>query len=350
MKTNDLNYYLPEALIAQHPVNTRTASKLMVVDRSQNSLSHQHFSDLPNFLHTGDCLVLNETRVIAARFYLKRQTGGKIEGLFLDITGDGTWHVLLKGANRLKESETVCLTLSTGDGSDYQLKTIAKQNEGHWLIKPLFTETHLTVLAQFGKMPLPPYIHRAREDNNKDDQNRYQTVFAKYDGSVAAPTAGLHFSDDLLKQIQNMGVRIAYVTLHVGLGTFKPITSETIEAHIMHYESFDVSGENAAIINDTLENNRRVIPVGSTAMRTLESVAKNKRVMPQQGETNIYITPGYKFQIASAMITNFHLPKSTLLAMISAFASLEQIMHAYEIAVQKEYRFFSYGDAMFIHN
>jgi len=350
MNTSDLDYHLPEAQIAQHPVERRTASKLMVVDRSEKCLTHQQFSDLPRFLNAGDCLVLNETRVIAARFYLRRKTGGRIEGLFLDITADGTWHVLLKGANRLKESETVSLTLPTEDGSNYQLETITKQNEGHWLIRPLFTDSHLTILAQFGKMPLPPYIHRTAQENNKEDQSRYQTVFAKYDGSVAAPTAGLHFTADLLKEVQQMGVRIAYVTLHVGLGTFKPITSDTVEAHKMHYESYDISSDNAAIINDTLEKKKRVIPVGSTAMRTLESVAKENRVVPQQGETNIYITPGYRFQIASAMITNFHLPKSTLLAMVSAFASLEQIMQAYEVAVKKEYRFFSYGDAMFIHN
>jgi S-adenosylmethionine:tRNA ribosyltransferase-isomerase len=340
MKTSELDFDLPEALIAQHPLNRRTDSRLMVLPRYSDKPLHRHFSDLLEYLNPGDCLVLNDTKVIPARFHLRRATGGHVEGLFLNLTEKGHWHVLLKSASRVKQNET--LTLSE---SQFALTVDQRQEEGHWILSPDFLESHLTILEKFGTMPLPPYIHRATDQT---DERRYQTVYADTAGSVAAPTAGLHFSDDFIEAIQQKNIHVAKLTLHVGLGTFKPVTVENLNDHVIHEETYCLCPQAAEVVNQTIDRAHRVIAVGTTSVRTLETLAQNNHVVSCSGSTRLFITPGFNFQITKAIITNFHLPRSSLLALVSAFAGTEQILNAYREAITQNYRFSSYGDAMLL--
>ena len=355
MRTEELDYHLPKRLIAQQPLLDRSASRLMVLDRrSGQPPEHRLFRDLPSYLAPGDCLVLNRTKVIPARFFLRRATGGRIEGLFLTLSDSGDWQVMLKNASRLGPSETLTITSPHVRPSDTPrtspaLTVVRRLDGGIWLLRPLFGEDHLHILAEFGSTPLPPYIHRCADPQTEQtDRTRYQTVYAATPGSVAAPTAGLHFTDQLLRQITASGVRIARLTLHVGLATFKPITTETLHDHPMHAEHYELDADNARLINRTLEQGKRLIAVGTTSVRTLESVARAGRVHPASGSTSLFITPGYRFQVTGAMLTNFHLPRTTLLAMVSAFATKDRILDAYRLAVEAEYRFYSYGDAMLL--
>ena len=356
MDTNKLDYHLPPQLIAQQGLPDRAASRLLVLDRNAppGRLEHRQFPDLLDYLTPGDCLVINQTKVIPARFFAHRVTGGRIEGLFLTLDQQSHWQVLLKNASRLRPGEHLTLIEPHHQSPDHPacpltLTVVANQGQGTWLLKPDFPDNHLHVLTKYGTTPLPPYISRtAAEPAEQIDRKRYQTVYANSYGSVAAPTAGLHFTDDLLTQIAAHKVAIARLTLHVGLATFRPITSDRLEDHRMHSEQYHLDAPNADLINTTTANHRRVIAVGTTSVRVLETLAQNRRVSPGSGSTDIFITPGYKFKIVDAIVTNFHLPRSTLLALVCAFANTDRILAAYRQAVQQKYRFYSYGDAMLL--
>jgi S-adenosylmethionine:tRNA ribosyltransferase-isomerase len=354
MNTTDLYYELPEKLIAQKGLDQRAGSRLMVLHRNTQQIEDRFFADITQLIQPGDCLVINDTKVIPARFFVRRVTGGKIEGLFVKITPEGFWQVMLKNASRLRPEEEIEFIPHDEDAaaseSDHiKITVMENQGQGHWLLKLNSRENHIDVLNRYGKTPLPPYISRKNKDDmEKIDHDRYQTVYADKAGSIAAPTAGLHFTPELLALLEKNGVNIARVTLHVGLGTFKPITSQTIEEHHMHCEYYELDMANADRINQTIEGHKRVIAVGTTSVRTLETLARNGRVLPGTGWTDIFITPGYSFQIVNALLTNFHLPCSTLLALVCALAGWEFILGAYQQAVEKEYRFYSYGDAMLI--
>jgi len=356
MRTSELDYNLPEHLIAQHPPGKREESRLLVLGWKQSVPEHRFFPAIIDYLDHGDCLVLNETRVIPARFFIRRATGGRLEGLFLNLTAEGDWQVLLKSATRLKEGERVRLVdpLDEADHRELPSMTIRqKLGQGHWLLTGEFIQSHLEILERYGISPLPPYIRRPVGTNNKmieQDRYRYQTVYALHPGSVAAPTAGLHFTAGLLARLQQKGIQIARITLHVGLGTFKPVTAAKLEEHVMHAEQYEVDEANAAIINRTIDQSGRVVAVGTTSIRTLESVARDKRVCAGSGSTDLFIRPGYEFQIVRGAITNFHLPRSTLLALVCALAGTERTLGAYREAVQRGYRFFSYGDAMLVRH
>lgn len=348
MKTEDLNYSLPDDLIAQHPSQQRKQSRLLVLDRAEKSLTNRHFSDLLEYLRPGDCLVLNNTKVLPARFYAQKKTGAKLEGLFLHEESPGRWQVLLKNARKIKSGESIDLLDRTGEIWSQALAT-PSETEGQWLLRPECSAEILTALDQIGLAPLPPYIKRGRGDTDTaEDLNRYQTVYAARPGAVAAPTAGLHFDKTLLNSIGQLGINIAYITLHVGIGTFRPVQAETLQDHPMHEERYHIDSTASEIINNTVDSGGRVIAVGTTSVRTLESVAENRHVQPQQGATKLFIRPGYEFKIVDAIVTNFHLPKSTLLALVGAFAGMDVILNAYRHAIDKKYRFYSYGDAMFI--
>lgn len=347
MRTDKLNYQLPAELIAQQPADVRSESKLLVLDRKDASLEDSRFSKIGKYISKGDCLVINDTKVLPARFFARRKTGAKLEGLFLDKNADGSWLVMLKGAGKVKTGERIFL--KDKDSNDFaQAELIEKKQGGECTLK-VESADYEAVLERIGFTPLPPYIKR-NNDATQDqvDRQRYQTVYANRSGAVAAPTAGLHFTDELISELKNKGVNFANVALHVGAGTFKPVESETLEEHKIHSEKFSVDEKNAAIINETKNKGGRVIAVGTTSVRVLESTSQNGRVIPGGGETEIFIMPGYEFKIVDAMITNFHLPRSTLLALVAAFAGLENILSAYSHAVEKRYRFYSYGDAMLI--
>lgn len=351
MKTSELDYELPEELIAQQPLPRRSDSRLLVLARDHENLEHRRINEISEYFCTGDCLVLNDTKVIPARFFLRRESGGRIEGLFLNISDVGYWRVLLKNAGRIKKNEVLTLFDFRHDKlcAEYRLRIHERLDDGHWLLGPEFSESHLTVLDKTGITPLPPYIHRKhKREHAALDHERYQTVYAKLAGSVAAPTAGLHFTPELLNTIEQKGVHLVRLTLHVGLGTFKPVTVDDLQDHVMHEEFYRLDSATAEIINQTLDNQKRVIAVGTTSVRTLETLADNDRVTAGSGSTRLFITPGYRFQIAKAMLTNFHLPRSTLLALVCAFAGKEKVLDAYTQAVQQRYRFFSYGDAMLV--
>ncbi len=343
MQTDELDYALPKELIAQQPTPRRTGSRLLLLPRTAGKLEHRHFADIVDYLCPGDCLVLNESKVIPARFFTRRGTGGQIEGLFLQLDHLGNWQVLLKNASRLNLEETITLCQHEYPADGPALKVIAKQGQGQWLLEPQFQEDYLAVLHQFGSPPLPPYIRRTPEQT---DRQRYHTVYAKTPGSVAAPTAGLHFTEQLLQNLQNHGINIARLTLHVGLGTFQPITAEDLNAHTMHAERYHLDHANAAAINAALERGSRVIAVGTTCVRALESLAVSGRVHAAQGSTKLFITAPYRFEIVKALITNFHLPRTTLLALVCAFGGTERVLAAYREAIALRYRFYSYGDAM----
>lgn len=341
MDIKEFYYDLPEELIAQDPLLDRSSSRLMVLDKMSGEIKNKKFSDIRSYLKKGDCLVINDTKVIPARLFGSREsTGGKVEILLLKRLQNDIWEVLVKPGKKCKIGSKI----SFGDGI-LKGEIIDIVDEGNRLIKFSYEGIFEEILDKLGEMPLPPYIKHKLED-----KNRYQTVYAKHDGSAAAPTAGLHFTPELLKEIEEMGVEIARVTLHVGLGTFRPVKEQDILKHHMHSEFYIVGKEAADKINATKKRGDRVICVGTTSCRTLESATDEDGILREKSAwTEIFIYPGYKFKIMDALITNFHLPESTLLMLISAFAGKDKIMSAYEKAVEERYRFFSFGDAMFIH-
>ena len=340
LKTHDFYYDLPEELIAQTPLTDRDASRLMTLDRATGQIDHKHFYDILDLLQPGDCLVLNNSRVLPARLLGHRiPTMGAVEVLLLKDKGDGIWECLTKPGRKTQPGTE----LSFGDGS-LTATVVDALDTGNKLIKFHYEGIFLEVLERLGKMPLPPYIKEELEDGE-----RYQTVYSKINGSAAAPTAGLHFTEELLKKIEKKGVKLAYVTLHVGLGTFRPVKAEEITEHHMHAEFCMMSAETASVINETKRNGGRVVCVGTTSCRTLESLAKEDGTFEESSAwTEIFIYPGYRFKAMDALITNFHLPESTLVMLVSAFADRAFVLHAYEEAVRERYRFFSFGDAMFI--
>ncbi len=339
MKTSDFDFYLPEKLIAQTPLERRDASRLLALDRETGDTSHHHFYDLPQFLRPGDCLVLNNSRVLPARLIGHRPTGGACEVLLLIDRGEGLWECLVRPGRKLRPGAQV----SFGDG---QLTATVEGElpDGKRFVRFHYQGIFLEILEELGKMPLPPYIKEELQD-----QERYQTVYSKVTGSAAAPTAGLHFTPELLERVQKMDVKVCYVTLHVGLGTFRPVKAEEITDHEMHAEFCQISQETANTINETKKNGGRVICVGTTSCRTIESFAGEDGTMTERsGWTSIFIYPGYKFKVLDALITNFHLPQSTLIMLVSALAGRENVLAAYQEAVREKYRFFSFGDAMII--
>lgn len=341
MQLSDFNYDLPVELIAQDPLKKRSDSRLMVVGKEDGSIEHKHFYDIIDYVNPGDCLVVNDTKVIPARLMgVKEDTGASIEVLLLKRREEKVWETLVKPGKKAR----VGARISFGEGLLVG-EVIDIVEEGNRLIRFEYDGIWEELLDKLGQMPLPPYITHKLED-----RNRYQTVYAKNDGSAAAPTAGLHFTKELLKQLEDKGVVIAHVTLHVGLGTFRPVKVDNILEHHMHSEFYVVEQEEADKINAAKAKGSRIISVGTTSTRTLESVAdENGVVRAGSGWTDIFIYPGYKFKVVDCLITNFHLPESTLLMLVSAFSSRENMLHAYEVAVEERYRFFSFGDAMFIH-
>ena len=342
MKKSDFYFDLPERLIAQHPLEQRDASRLLVLDRADGSVTHRHFSDLLEYLNPGDCLVMNNSRVIPAR--LMGHAVGRttpIEVLLLTDHGDGLWECLTRPGKKTREG----VELTFGDGLLTATVESVNPKDGNRFIRFHYGGIFLEILDKLGTMPLPPYIKE-----KLDDPERYQTVYSKTPGSAAAPTAGLHFTKELLARIQEKGVKLAFVTLHVGLGTFRPVKEEEITDHIMHSEWYTMDADTAKLINDTRAAGGKIWAVGTTATRTLETIAaEDGSVRPQSGWTDIFIYPGYRFKVVDHLVTNFHLPESTLMMLISAFATREQVMNAYEQAVQEEYRFFSFGDAMLLY-
>ena len=340
MKVSDFYFELPEELIAQYPLEKRDSSRLMVLDKKTGEIEHRKFHDILEYVNEGDTLVLNNTRVLPARLIgEKEETGGKIEFLLLKRIEGDKWECLAKPGRKAK----VGTVFTFGEG---KLKAIVREigEEGNRIIEFKYDGIFEQVLDELGQMPLPPYIHEKLED-----KERYQTVYSKEKGSAAAPTAGLHFTEDLLKEIKDKGVNIAYLTLHVGLGTFRPVKVDDVNNHVMHSEYYHLDKENAELINKTKEAGKRVIAVGTTSSRTLETIGdENGRVREQSGWTDIFIYPGYKFKIVDNLITNFHLPESTLIMLVSALAGQDNIMNAYNTAVKEKYRFFSFGDSMFI--
>ncbi len=348
MRIEEFDYKLPEELIAQTPAEQRDSCRLMVLDRETDSIEHRHFYDIKEYLNPGDCLVLNDSRVIPARLFgIKEKTGAHIELLLIKRIEGDKWESMVRPGKRLKEGDTVVLD----ENKLFKAHILGyhDRDNGTRLIEFEYEGIFMERLEEIGSMPLPPYIARAAEE---EDKEMYQTVYSKIDGSVAAPTAGLHFTEELLKEIEEMGVKLAYVTLHVGIGTFRPVKVDVIEEHKMHFEECFVSEEAAETINKTIEEGGRIISVGTTSTRTLESAAveteNGYRIKSGNLSTGIFIYPGYKFKLVDALITNFHLPKSTLLMLISALYDREKILAAYEEAVKEKYRFFSYGDAMLI--
>lgn len=339
MKKSDFNFFLPEELIAQTPLEKRDSSRLLHLDKLSGEIEHGHFTDIKKYLKPGDCLVLNDSRVLPARLIGARHTGGSVELVLLKDLGDGCWECLSRPGRKTKPGQEIIF----GDGElTATVQSVAEG--GNRIVKFNYSGVFLEVLERLGKMPLPPYI---KEELN--DSERYQTVYSKELGSAAAPTAGLHFTNELLKEIEDMGVKVCYVTLHVGLGTFRPVKEEEIENHDMHSEFCMVPEETSRIVSETKKAGGRVVAVGTTSCRTLESFANDDGSLPvASGWTNIFIYPGYKFKCIDALITNFHLPESTLIMLVSALAGRENVLNAYKIAVEERYRFFSFGDAMMI--
>ncbi|MDD5063494.1 MAG: tRNA preQ1(34) S-adenosylmethionine ribosyltransferase-isomerase QueA [Phycisphaerae bacterium] len=347
MKTDKLDYYLPAELIAQQPADVRSESKLLVLQRCSGELTDSVFSKIGDFLISGDCLVLNDTRVLPARFFGQRGSGGKLEALFLAERG-GVWEVMLKGAGKVKQGETICLK-DKMENNFCEAEILDKGSEGKCLLKIKADANAEAILEKIGFPPLPPYIKRGRDrEQAAIDNLRYQTVYARHNGAIAAPTAGLHFTDELIEQLKQAGIRFAYITLHVGEGTFKPVTTDNLEEHKIHQEQFSIDEENAQLINAVKEKGGRIIAVGTTSVRVLETIGGGSKIKAAASATSLFIKPGYTFKAVDAMITNFHLPKSTLIALAAAFSGLENILTAYQHAVEQRYRFYSYGDAMLI--
>lgn len=339
MKVSEFNYNLPEELIAQTPIKNRDESRLMILERQKETIEHKIFRDILDYLQPGDCLVRNNTKVIPARLYGKKETGANVEFLLLNRIEEDFWEVMVRPGRKLPVGTKVTF----GNGL-LEAEILEILNDGNRKVKFSYDGIFNQILDKIGLMPLPPYIKEKLED-----KKRYQTVYAKYEGSAAAPTAGLHFTEELLTKIQEKGVQIANVTLHVGIGTFRPVKVEKIEEHDMHSEHFYIKQEDVEKINIAKKNGKRVIAIGTTSCRVLESIADEEGlVKPYEGDTQIFIYPGYKFKCIDGLITNFHLPESTLLMLVSALAGKEYIMKAYNEAVKEKYRFFSFGDAMFI--
>ena len=340
MKLEEFDYYLPKELIAQVPIKKRDESRLMILDRKEKTIGHEIFKNIINYLEPGDCLVRNNTKVIPARLYGKKETGANVEFVLLKRIEGDIWESIVRPGNKLKPGAKVIF----GDGL-LEAEVLDIMEGGTRKVEFHYDGIFNEVLDKIGLMPLPPYIHESLKQ-----KDRYQTVYAKYEGSAAAPTAGLHFTPELLKQIEEKGIKIANVTLHVGIGTFRPVKEENIEEHKMHTEHFYIKQEDAEKINEAKKKGKRVIAVGTTSCRVLETIADPETglVKPQESDTGIYIYPGYKFKCIDALITNFHLPKSTLLMLVSALADREFILKAYKQAVEEKYRFFSFGDAMLI--
>lgn len=341
MKTSDFYYDLPPELIAQTPLERRDGSRLMLLNKETGAVEHRHFYDLPQYLRPGDCLVLNDSRVLPARLLGHRDpSGGAVEVLLLVDKGEKKWECLVRPGRKLHPGQKVVF----GDGSLLTAEILEELPGGNRIVRFDYEGIFLEILEQLGKMPLPPYI---KEELN--DPERYQTVYSREVGSAAAPTAGLHFTKELLAQVQAMGVKVCYVTLHVGLGTFRPVKEDDPTEHEMHSEYCMISAETAQTINETKRNGGRMVCVGTTSCRTLESwAAEDGTLKESAGWTNIYIYPGYRFKVLDALVTNFHLPESTLIMLVSALAGRENVLHAYAEAVKEKYRFFSFGDAMFI--
>ena len=350
MRVEDFDYNLPEELIAQQPMKDRDKCRLMVLDRESGALEHRTFRDVAEYLNPGDVLVLNDSKVIPARLFgSKESTGAKIEFLLIKRIQGDKWETMVRPGRRLKPGDRV--VFSEEEGKKLSATILSYGEDGTRLVDFSYDGIFMERLEGMGTMPLPPYIERPSNDSDKED---YQTVYARMEGSVAAPTAGLHFTEELLEEIRTKGVETAYLTLHVGIGTFRPVKVDSVEDHHMHFEEYRVSEEAADLINKALALGSKVVSVGTTSTRTLESVAYfdeaagDYRVKAGSGSTDIFIYPGYEFRIVDALITNFHLPKSTLMMLISAFAEREKIMKAYEEAINEKYRFFSYGDGMLI--
>lgn len=355
MKISDFDYYLPEELIAQKPVDRRDCSRLLVVHRDTGKIEHRHFYDIIDYLKAGDCLVLNNSKVLPARLYgVKEKTGAKVEFLLIKRIEGDTWETMVRPGRKLKPGDIVVFS------QEPLLKATIKDfgTDGTRIVDFEYDGVFMERLEEIGSMPLPPYIERS---SDSEDRDRYQTVYCREEGSVAAPTAGLHFTEELLKKAEDKGVELVYVTLHVGIGTFRPVKCENIEDHTMHFEEYSISEESAEVINRAKREGRRIISVGTTSTRTVESAAYFDadaqtadgkagcwQVRSGEGSTGIFIYPGYEFKIIESLITNFHLPKSTLLMLISALYDREKILAVYDEAVKQKYRFFSYGDAMFI--
>ena len=361
MHINDFDYNLPEELIAQTPAEKRDFSRLLVVHRAGGTVEHKHFYDIVDYLKEGDCLVLNNSKVLPARMFgVKEGTGAKVEFLLIKRIEGDTWETMVRPGKRLKVGDSVLFGAELDEegrligpkpGKLFRATVKDYGEDGTRIVEFEYDGIFMERLEELGEMPLPPYIDRR---NNSEDKDRYQTVYCKNEGSVAAPTAGLHFTDELLQKARDKGVKIAYVTLHVGIGTFRPVKVEKIEDHHMHFEEYFVEEEAAKTINDTILAGGRIVSVGTTSTRTVESAAAFDEasgkylVQAGSGSTGIFIYPGYEFKIIKSLITNFHLPKSTLLMLISALYNREDILRVYDIAVKERYRFFSYGDAMFI--
>ena len=361
MHINDFDYNLPEELIAQTPAEKRDFSRLLVVHRNDGTVEHKHFYDIVDYLKEGDCLVLNNSKVLPARMFgVKEGTGAKVEFLLIKRIEGDTWETMVRPGKRLKVGDSVLFgaeldkegrLIGPKPGKLFRATVKDYGEDGTRIVEFEYDGIFMERLEELGEMPLPPYIDRR---NNSEDKDRYQTVYCKNEGSVAAPTAGLHFTDELLQKARDKGVKIAYVTLHVGIGTFRPVKVEKIEDHHMHFEEYFVEEEAAKTINDTILAGGRIVSVGTTSTRTVESAAAFDEasgkylVQAGSGSTGIFIYPGYEFKIIKSLITNFHLPKSTLLMLISALYNREDILRVYDIAVKERYRFFSYGDAMFI--
>ncbi|MBM4102936.1 MAG: tRNA preQ1(34) S-adenosylmethionine ribosyltransferase-isomerase QueA [Planctomycetes bacterium] len=360
MRTELLDYTLPPEVIAQSPADRRSESRLLVLHRNTGRLEDRHFADLTDYLKSGDCLVLNNTKVLPARFYFLRSAATQMEALFLYEKYPGVWLVMVKNAKRIKPDETLTL-LDRDNQPAGQCKAIQRTENGNWIFHLEQKDSVETILQKIGFAPLPPYIKRqpldagvlptlawAGKDTAENDLARYQTVYAEKAGAIAAPTAGLHFDKDLLQKIEAMGIPTARCTLHVGTGTFKPVQTETLEEHPIHSEFYEMPADAADTINRIRHAGGRIIAIGTTSVRTLETVAKDGFACFASGSTNLFITPGFRFQLTDAMVTNFHLPRSTLLALVAAFAGLDMILNAYRHAIENKYRFYSYGDAMLI--
>ncbi len=343
MKVSEFDYHLPKELIAKFPVEPRDSARLLVLNRKTGDVEHRIFRDIVDYLNPGDLLVINDTKVIPARLFGRLETGGKVEVLLVRQVEPDVWEVMAKPARKLKEGKRVIF-----DG-ELSAEVLGYAGEGKRLLRFNLKggKTFMEKLSEIGHIPLPPYIER---EERPEDREKYQTVFASKEGAVAAPTAGLHFTEELLQKLKDKGIIIKPVTLHVGPGTFKPVKVENVEDHKMDYETYSVPEETAEAIREARERGSRVVAVGTTVVRTLESAGKEDgTVEPGEGRTNLFIYPGYRFKVVDALITNFHLPRSTLLMLVSAFAGKERVLNAYREAVEKGYRFYSYGDAMFIY-
>jgi S-adenosylmethionine:tRNA ribosyltransferase-isomerase len=342
MRADDLDFFLPPELIAQTPSPQRSASRLLHYDRGSKSIVHRVFSDFPGLLRDGDALVFNDARVLPARFTLRKNTGGRINGLFINEVSPGRWRVLLRDAGASRE-------FHFANDPALAVRVVESLGEGQFDIQVETTEPAAKVLERLGRMPLPPYIRRDKDHDDRDDQDRqsYQTVYAKSPGSVAAPTAGLHFTDDVLAALDASGIQRIHITLHVGMGTFKPVTADTLESHKMHSERYEITDSAAAALNLAEQAKRRIVAIGTTACRVLESYP-DQPWQPFTDETDIFIYPPYRWKRVGALLTNFHLPRSTLIALVAAMTGLDEQRRIYQAAIENRYRFFSYGDAMFI--